>query len=143
MARTKKAQAKAPAKKPVEKPVRMSAIDSEAEEELEESQPLASSTAHVSSDEVNFGSFLILLLQQSRIHSTMEASEASETESENEETELAQPAPRPRKKVGKLKQSRSARSGLFFPVGRIHRTLKESGLADRVSLSKTKNSQKD
>jgi hypothetical protein len=92
--------------------------------------------------------FLIFLLQQGTIDTTAAESEAEGTESENEEAEgtdseneeaeVAEPVPRPPKTVKRQKQSRSTRAGLNFPVGRIHRTLKESGLADRVSLGKRK-----
>jgi hypothetical protein len=134
MARTKKAQVKAPAKKPTAKPVQQSALGSDTDEELEGSAPLASSTAHVSSFETIFGSFLILLLQQGTIDTTAVETEAERTDNEDEEDEVAEPVPPPPRRVRRQKQSRSKRADLVFPVGRIHRTLKESHLADRVSI---------
>lgn len=37
-------------------------------------------------------------------------------------------------KISKLKKSRSARAGLQFPVGRIHRMLRKGNYCERIGL---------
>lgn len=128
----KQAQKKKAQEKKVVPPLPESSSSELDEDDAENSQPLANSTTRGTPVALNKTVKVHKIPNLAEEESDEETESESEEEEEQSELEVRNGAnPKKRKTV----RSRSKRAGLIFPVGRIHRQLKQGGYADRIGES--------